>query len=125
MKRHGNQTAFLAAESGYTIVEVLVALALLSVALVPITQFAARLISNADTRDLIVATDLARSEMEYVVSKRDFYLGSTEVRKNHKTWKVETKIRKRDGLITIHILVYRKGKAGPVAELRTLRLAEP
>ena len=125
MKRHGNLTAFPAAESGYTIVEVLVALTLLSVALVPITQFAARLISNTDTRDLIVATDLARSEMEYVVSEKDYYLGSTEVRKNRKDWRVERKIRKRDGLIAIHILVYRKGRAGPVAELRTLRLAEP
>ena len=109
-------------ESGYTIVEVLVAMALLSAALIPISQFAARVIINTTTRDLIVATGLARSEMERVISEQDFYFGSTTINKNHKTWRVERKIRKRNGLVTIRILVYKKDLPRPVVELETLRL---
>lgn len=109
-------------ESGHTIVEVLVALAILSIALVPTVQFMAKVFSNASARDLCVATQLARREIENVISEQDFTHDETWVRLNQKLLRVEKNFKNYDDLVTIRVRVFKKNATKPLVELKTLRL---
>ena len=109
-------------ETGYTVVEVLVALVILSIALVPILQFASRIITTPATRDLMTATHLARSEMEKVISDGDFTNAWAEVRVNDKVFRIERQFNLNEQLVSVRIRVYKKKTDKLLVELRTLRL---
>lgn len=110
-------------ETGYTIVEVLVALVILSIAIVPTVQFASRIITTPVTRDLITATHLARSEMEKAISDGDFSNAWAEVRVNAKVFRIERYFNINEQLVSVRIRVYKKEANKLLVELRTLRLA--
>lgn len=109
-------------EAGYTLVEVLVALAILVAVLIPAIQFTAKLMNNSYARDLILATRLAQNEIERMISERDFFQGETQIRLNHKIWRVKRIFENNHGLILIRIQVYKKNANVPFIELKTLRL---
>ncbi len=109
-------------ETGHTVVEMLVALAILTIALVPTVQFMARVMSNAGARDLVVATQLARDEMERVISERDFMPDEKRIRVNQQLWQLATSIEVYAGLVQIYIKVYKKNSSKPMVELQTSRL---
>ena len=104
-------------------VEVLVALVVLAIALVPTLQFASRIITTPATRDLITATHLARSEMEKVISDRNFTNAWAEVRVNDKVFRIERQFNLNEQLVSVRIRVYKKKANKPLVELRSLRLA--
>ena len=51
-------------ENGYTLVETLIAFAILVAVLIPLGQFIARVMYNDHSRDLIISQQLAAQEME-------------------------------------------------------------
>ena len=110
-------------EAGHTVVEVLVALVILSIALVPTLQFASRIITTPVTRDLMTATHLARSEMEKAISEGDFTNAWAEVRVNATRFIIERYFNVNEQLVSVRIRVYKKEANKPLVELRTLRLA--
>ena len=104
-------------------VEVLVALVILAIALVPTLQFASRIITTPATRDLMTATHLARSEMEKAISDGDFTNAWAEVRVNAKVFRIERHLNINEQLVSVRIRVYKKKANKPLVELSTLRLA--
>ena len=110
-------------EAGYTVVEVVVALALLTIALLPTTQFAAKLILNSQSRDLITASQLARAELERAIADLEIGLDEALVQVGYKTWRVERRVTARGVLLTLIIKVFKADTRQPIVELMTLRLA--
>jgi len=110
-------------EAGHTVVEVLVALVILSIALVPTVQFASRIITTPVTRDLMTATHLARSEMEKAISDGYFTNAWAEVRGNAKMFRIERYFNVDEQLVSVRIRVYKKKTDKLLVELKTLRLA--
>lgn len=109
-------------EKGYTLVETLVAGAILMGVLIPSTLFLGKVTAQGRSRDLIIASQLASSEMErtmaqglYENDKRDVYL-------NNKVWHVSRQIDKHQGLVVVSVQVFRMNQTNPTITMKTLRV---
>ena len=108
--------------AGHTVVEILVALAILSVAVVPITRLAAKILSSSASRDLIVAGQLARAEIETAILSQDFVAEDKWIKMNQKSWHIEHDFRINGDLVTIRVRVYKKNAVHPLVVMETMRL---
>jgi prepilin-type N-terminal cleavage/methylation domain-containing protein len=109
-------------EDGYTLIEVLVALIILFIVLVPVTQLIGFLISNPQNIDNINATMLAEREMESCISDLSFENNQRIESVNGKEYHVTTNIDNEDNMVTIIIEVRSRVKNRLLVRLQTLRI---
>ena len=119
----GIWTSFLS-EAGYTLVETLVASALLLGVLIPAILFLGRISSRSVDRDRMVATQLARAAIERTTTF-GIYQDEVEVTSQNNTeWQIERNIYERMNLVEITVRVSRAKSGRVLAELKTLRSRE-
>jgi prepilin-type N-terminal cleavage/methylation domain-containing protein len=111
-------------EDGYTLIEVLVALIILFIVLVPVTQLIGFLISNPQNMDNINATMLAEREMELCISDLSIESNQRIESVNGKEYHVTTNIDKEDNTVTIIIEVRSRIKNRLLIRLQTLRISD-
>jgi type II secretory pathway pseudopilin PulG len=107
---------------GYTTIETVVALAIFLAVLIPLSQLLARLIYSEKTRDLIVAMQLARQEMEETINTQNYVDNQKLAMMNNKKWMINCSVKIRDELVELHAQVFKSGNVKPVTELKTLRV---
>jgi prepilin-type N-terminal cleavage/methylation domain-containing protein len=110
-------------ESGYTLVEMLVASAVLLGVLVPATLFLGKITTGRKGRDLIIASQLAESEMERTTSHELYENSEKQIRLDNRNWRIIRNIEEDQGLVDIRIHVFKAKKPKPVFTLKTLRLS--
>lgn len=111
-------------EDGYTLVETLIAFAILVAVLIPLGQFIARVMYNDHSRDLIISQQLAAQEMERAIALNDFQNNEIIRDINNKKWRVLKSAIRMDRLVELHVFVLKKGKKKLLAELKTLRFVD-
>lgn len=117
------KSSMLKKQEGYTIVEVIIALAVLLAVLLPLSRLTGKLFSNSNTRNLIVAHQLARDAMERSVLISELIDNTEAIQLNGKTWHIKRKVLQLSiNLVQLKIAVYEKGGNTPVVTLQTLRL---
>ncbi len=107
---------------GYTTIETVVALAIFLAVLIPLSQLLARLMYTEKTRDMIVAMQLARQEMEETINTQNYVDNQKLVMMNNKKWRINRLVKIRDELVELHVQVFKSGNVKPVTELKTLRV---
>lgn len=117
------KNSILKNQEGYTIVEVIIALAVLLAALMPLSRLTGKLFTNGNSRNLIMAHQLARDVMEKSISSSDLIDKTESIQLNDKTWYIKRKVLQLStNLVQLKVAVYEKDKTTPVATLQTLRL---
>ncbi len=108
---------------GYTLVETLVASAILLSVLIPATLILGRLTLGQYHRDLIVATQLAREEMERTVAEARYQDEEKQMTLDKKSWRLVRDVQEQSSLLEIRIRVFKRWQAKPLVEIKTLRMA--
>ncbi len=107
-------------ESGYSLVESLVAMALLMAVLVPAAMALIYIGSTPIAKDKIESFSHARNQMEYVLSSHDAGSGTIEV---DGKWLVKTMVDSTSNLYTIRVKVFKHDTlSSPLIELQTARI---
>ena len=110
-------------EKGYTLVETLVASAVLLGVLVPAMFFLGKITTGRKGRDLIVASQLAESELEKTTAREVYENSEEQIRSDNRDWRIVREIKENQGLIEIRIRVFKSQNPEPIFTLKTLRLA--
>lgn len=108
-------------EAGYTLVETLVASAILLGVLVPAIVFLGKATGSHANYDLLLATQLARAEMEETLLLAQNYDEEKEVLLGKRSWRIVRIVINQNELLEIRVSVYKAGKQRPLVELRTSR----
>jgi prepilin-type N-terminal cleavage/methylation domain-containing protein len=111
-------------ERGFTLIETLVAIALLLGVLIPAILFLGKATMSRSAGDLITAESLAVETMEKTTAFRLFRNSETLVETDRKKWRVVRVINKNDGLVEIRVRVYRLRARDPIVEFKTLRIED-
>ena len=114
----------LTSQAGYTLVETLVAIAIIFGVLVPSSLFLGKLLASNAHRDIISATELARQEMETVTTFALYESKNQEVHCYNKNWTIQRSIEEQDGLVYIQVSIFKNHDIDPVVQLNTMRLIE-
>ncbi|MEE4312171.1 MAG: hypothetical protein V2J62_09930 [candidate division KSB1 bacterium] len=109
-------------EKGHSLIETLIALAILIAVLVPLSQLFVRLILNETSRDLMIASQIARGEMERTIARQEYSHANTTISVNNKSWKCVRDIENNKGLVKISISVFKGDEPDAIVQLKTLRL---
>lgn len=107
-------------ESGYSLVESLVAMALLMAVLVPAAMALIYIGNTPIAKDKIESFNHARNQMEQVLSTQDSGSGIVEI---DEKWLVKTKVDSVSSLYTITVEVFKRDTLSPpLIELQTARI---
>ncbi len=107
-------------EEGYTLVEALIAMAILLAVLVPSTMFLTTIGNNTLSKDKIIAHNLARNTMEQVLVMES---DSSKVMLVDNNWWVKQEVTRNQDLYQIKIEVFKRDTVGiPKVTLQTARL---
>jgi type II secretory pathway pseudopilin PulG len=109
-------------ENGYTLVETLVASAILLGVLIPATLFFGRVASDRRAQDLILAFQMAGEEMERTAAFEIYEDEEWIIKLNNRSWRIHREIDTHMGLIEIRVKVSRNNQVRPLVELKTLRV---
>lgn len=90
-------------EDGVTLVENLVALALITAVIVPSALFMTKLANNQRTKDLDTAVHLCQYTIEYTIADKDYSSKQWEVQINNKYWLIERKVEIDEHLVQINV----------------------
>lgn len=107
---------------GYTLVETLVASAILLSVLIPATLILGRLTLGQQHHDLIVATQLARDEIERTVAEARYQDEEKQVAVGKKHLRLVRDVQEQSGLLEIRIRVFKLRQTKPLVEIKTLRI---
>ncbi len=124
MFRAGGKKQKAFSQAGYTLVEAVVAGALLLAVLLPATLFLGRFAMSRHAEHRLGAANLAQSEMENACATRAFENEDKRVILNNKTWRIERVIHDEFELITIEIRVFKPPSPKPLARLQTMRFQQ-
>lgn len=113
------QQSKLKDEDGSTLVETLVAMAILVSVLLPTTLFLGFIAANPMNKEKITALGLAQSEMERVLASKE-YPGTERVVEDQ--WIIKRVVSKKKKLVQVEVSVYRKNRTQPILTLNTERL---
>lgn len=106
-------------ETGSTLIETLVAMAILVSVLLPVSMFLGYAGNSPRNEEEIVALGLAQAEMEKTLSEEKY----TEAEKIvGERWIVKKSVISELNLMQIEVSVYRNNKAEPLITLTTERL---
>jgi len=109
-------------DAGYTIIESIIAMALLSIAIFPTARIITKVQFNAMAGDKLTAGQLAQAAMENALSAETFVSSTAELTRSGKRWRVVRSGKMSGALIEITVVVYKSGSQKPIAALQTLRL---
>ena len=109
----------LKSEDGSTLIETLVASAILVSVLLPASMFLGYTANNPQNKEKILALSLAQSEMEKVLYEKTYAGYEKEVEGR---WTLKNVVTSGDDLVQVEISVYRKNKLEPIITLTTERL---
>ncbi len=105
------KTSILKNQEGYTIVEVIIALAVLLAALLPLSRLTGKLFTNSNSRNLIIAHQLARNTMEKSILVSELFDNTESIQLNGKAWHVKRKVIQLSvNLMQLKVAVYEKDK---------------
>lgn len=108
---------------GHTLIEAVVALALLVTVLVPVSGMLGLMAAGHRVERQMHALQLAERTLEKRLAQRNY---QDVTRKIETHWRIEQETEHRDGLVEIRVAVYRQGREAPLVVLRTARaLSEP
>ncbi len=107
-------------ESGYSLVESIIALALLATVLVPLSNFVINLATHRMGKQKIEAFTVAQAVMEQALQAQ-LYQDKTVLLDNEK-WLVVESYDTQDNLVFIEVNVSRFNRSRPQITLRTVRL---
>ncbi len=116
-------SALAKSTAGYTLVETLVASAILLGVLLPASLVLAKLAMSRHNHNLIIATQLAKDEMERTILSEAYEDEAKEIVLEKTRWKLIRIVQKCFGLIEIRISVFRDRETKPLVELKTLRVS--
>ncbi len=111
-------------ESGYTLIEVLVAIVLLLIVLIPMSQFLGNILYNNHNVDKINAINLAESEIESCILKSDYFEKEYVSTIDGKEYIVTRKIEYQDNLIKITVFVKKQSRSSILASFYSIQKAE-
>lgn len=107
-------------EDGYTLVESLIALAILMAVLVPSAMFLTTIGNNTLSKDKIVAHNLARNTMEQVLAAES---NVSRVIQAEDNWWIKQEVNRAEDLYHIKIEVFKRDTLStPKVTLQTARL---
>jgi hypothetical protein len=114
---------------GYTLVETLVASAIFLGVLLPASLVLAKLAMSRYNHEVMVATQLAKDEMEKTILGESYHDEAKEIVFDKTRWKLVRAVHERFGLIEICVSVFRhrfdrltaSRETKPLVELKTLR----
>jgi prepilin-type N-terminal cleavage/methylation domain-containing protein len=123
--KKSSKISFLSDERGYTLIEVLVALCILFIVLIPVTQIISYLLSTQNNRDKIHAINLAEKEMELCITRQDFTSEEYSVSAGARSYLITRKVEKKtENLYFIEVEVRRSDHAKSIVRLYTFQLIE-
>ena len=108
-------------ERGYTLIETLVASAILLGVLIPASLFLGRFTAQRRARDLVVAYQLAGAELERTAAHRLFKNDEWFFSQDNKEWRIVRWVESRRGLVFIRVQVFRQNGDRVLVEMKTLR----
>lgn len=91
------------AQEGYTLIEVMAALSILFIVLIPVTQLIGFLISDTGNIDRINAVMLAEREMETTISTKAYESKYASEKINGREYKIIRRIQQDENIINISI----------------------
>lgn len=109
---------------GFTLIEVVVAIAILFILIVPGSILLEYLITNMNNSQKIIAIELAQQEMERTLLYSLFESETEYLVKNGTRWQISRTIRIDGRLASIEISVFKEknsDKKDPLVSLQTLR----
>lgn len=110
----------IGSEEGYSLVESLIAMAILLSVLVPAAIFLTYIGNNIYAKDKITSYNFARNEMEYILATQN---DSTKTKLVDENWWVKTTVQNDEALFNIKVEVFKKDTlTPPKITLETARL---
>ncbi|OAN61653.1 hypothetical protein A8B79_04295 [Balneola sp. EhC07] len=107
-------------EHGYSLVESLIAMAILLAVLVPAAMALIYVGSNTIAKDKIESFNYAKNQIEYVIAYQDSRSGLIEI---DEKWLVKTKVDSSSNLYTIKVEVFKSDTLSlPLISLQTARI---
>lgn len=103
--------------NGYTLLEVLISLAIFVSILLPLVTLMATVLNKYSNSDLIVATNLGREEMEKTLNNRTFVDEKNIIKINRVFWNISKRIQEDNGLVSVTIEVSRRSDDKVLASL--------
>jgi len=94
---------FKVTQRGFTLLEVIIVVAILSAVLIPVSIFFQEYITRSSSSDLLINHQLAKSRMEKVLVYRHYVDNDTTIVVDHKSFIVETTSVKTENMILITI----------------------
>jgi len=94
---------FKVTQSGFTLLEVIIVVAILSAVLIPVSIFFQEYITRSSSSDLLINHQLAKSRMEKVLISRNYVDNNTTIVVDHKSFIVATTSAKTDDMVLITI----------------------
>ena len=101
-------------QDGYTLIEVMTALVLLFIILLPTSYVISYLLTDDNGRNQIVAANLAEAVMEQTLLEKQFAAQSIHEEVNGQRYRVERVIGEQTDLLRIDVLVYHKEEDEPL-----------
>ena len=93
----------LAGCKGYTLLEVLIVVAILSVVLVPVSVFFQEYIRKLSSEDLLINKQLAQNVMEMMLKSKSYTDRDTVIVVNNKSYCLNVKSRLENNLILLNV----------------------
>ncbi|MCK5148073.1 type II secretion system protein [bacterium] len=116
----------IAAEDGFTLVESIVAMAIVVGVLIGTLMIMGRMAASTKTRDRLIAFSMAVEEMENQIAFRKQCSEKRRIQWDHRFWDVERSIVSSMGLMEIEVKVYKQGNERPLVKFtRLMRDYEP
>jgi len=103
---------------GYTLLEVMIVVAILGTVLIPISVFFQEYITRMSTEDLLTNHQLARSMMERVLASKEFINRETTITVDNKSFNVNTVCVQTDGLLLVTVTSTRSKIEGKLLVLK-------
>ena len=113
------KAAFSSEIDGYTLIETIVALALLVTVLVPLGGMLGLTVAGRRVEERIRALQLAERAMERTLARKAYQDATRWMEKRR--WRIERAIDRQADVVEIRVSVYRKDRTVPLVELRTAR----
>jgi prepilin-type N-terminal cleavage/methylation domain-containing protein len=99
---------FIKSQNGYTIIEGLVAIALISILILIFSKIISNLFQDVGPRDRLVAISLAQGTLEQCLTEKAFYDDIIQKKIDHREYWIKRKITKRNDEIRILIEIFNR-----------------
>ncbi len=96
--------AIIKREQGFTLVENMIALALITAVIIPSSMFMVKLAHNQKSCDMSTATQLCKTTVECTIANEDYLPKQWQKAVNSREWLIQREIEIEDHLIHIFVM---------------------